>query len=95
MLAITKKLMTALVAVSLVAIGGASTATELVYKPVNPSFGGNSLNGTYLLNKATSQDKNEDPDANEEESALEDFASSLQSRVLSSSFATHRQPAAG
>ncbi|MDX1391383.1 MAG: curli assembly protein CsgF [Rheinheimera sp.] len=30
-------------------------ATELVYTPVNPSFGGNPLNGNFLLQKAQSQ----------------------------------------
>ena len=32
-----------------------SVATELVYTPVNPSFGGNPLNGSFLLNKAQAQ----------------------------------------
>lgn len=27
-------------------------ATELVYTPINPSFGGNPLNGSFLLQKA-------------------------------------------
>ncbi|KKO46465.1 curli production assembly protein CsgF [Arsukibacterium ikkense] len=30
-------------------------ATELVYTPINPSFGGNPLNGNFLLQKAQSQ----------------------------------------
>ncbi|MDR6982938.1 curli production assembly/transport component CsgF [Rheinheimera pacifica] len=30
-------------------------ATELVYTPINPSFGGNALNGNFLLQKAQSQ----------------------------------------
>jgi len=30
-------------------------ATELVYTPINPSFGGNPLNGSFLLSKANSQ----------------------------------------
>lgn len=30
-------------------------ATELVYQPINPSFGGNALNGNFLLQKAQSQ----------------------------------------
>jgi len=33
------------------------SASELVYKPINPSFGGNPLNGGFLLNKAQSQNK--------------------------------------
>jgi curli production assembly/transport component CsgF len=34
-----------------------SNASELVYKPINPSFGGSPLNGSYLLNKAQSQNQ--------------------------------------
>lgn len=30
-------------------------ATELIYRPVNPAFGGNPLNGPTLLNEATAQ----------------------------------------
>ncbi len=33
----------------------AANATELVYTPINPSFGGNPLNGNFLLQKAQSQ----------------------------------------
>ena len=38
-------------------------ATELVYQPVNPAFGGNPLNGPVLLNSAQAQDKHKYPDA--------------------------------
>ncbi|MDH2422745.1 MULTISPECIES: curli assembly protein CsgF [Cobetia] len=38
-------------------------AGELIYQPINPSFGGNPLNGSYLLGKAQAQDTHEDPDA--------------------------------
>ncbi|MEO3997431.1 curli assembly protein CsgF [Mesorhizobium sp. CAU 1732] len=34
---------------------GAASASELVYRPVNPSFGGDPLNGNWLLSQATSQ----------------------------------------
>ncbi|GAC14451.1 curli assembly protein CsgF [Aliiglaciecola lipolytica] len=30
-------------------------STELVYEPINPSFGGSPLNGSYLLSKANAQ----------------------------------------
>ncbi|CAM5384452.1 curli assembly protein CsgF [Eoetvoesiella caeni] len=33
---------------------GPAAAGQLVYTPVNPSFGGNPLNGSYLLQKAQS-----------------------------------------
>lgn len=62
-------------------------ATELVYTPVNPSFGGNSLNGSHLLNIANAQDDFEDPDAEDSpfssRSALDRFTDSLESRLLS------------
>lgn len=36
-------------------------ATDLVYTPVNPSFGGSALNGSVLLNAAQAQNKHTDP----------------------------------
>lgn len=62
-------------------------ATELVYAPVNPSFGGNPLNGTWLLNNAQAQNDHDDPDIKSRSavagtSALERFTSQLQSRLL-------------
>lgn len=66
-----------------------ATATELVYTPVNPSFGGNPLNGTWLLNNAQAQNDHEDPAIKNRTSglaatsALERFSSQLQSRMLS------------
>ena len=41
---------------------GLVQATELVYTPINPSFGGNPLNGTWLLNNAQAQNDFDDPD---------------------------------
>lgn len=32
-----------------------ATAGQLIYTPVNPSFGGNPLNGSYLLSKAQAE----------------------------------------
>lgn len=65
-----------------------ASATELVYTPVNPSFGGSPLNGAWLLGNAQAQDDNEDPDAIDRSSltgtsALERFTSQLESRLLS------------
>jgi len=65
---------------------GLVQATELVYTPINPSFGGNPLNGTWLLNNAQSQNDYDDPDLKNRTvagtSALERFTSQLQSRLL-------------
>lgn len=38
-----------------------ANATELVYEPINPSFGGNPLNGSFLLNKANAQNTHSAP----------------------------------
>lgn len=67
---------------------GSAQATELVYTPVNPSFGGNPLNGTWLLNNAQAQNDHDDPDASSGTassrlSALQRFTSTLESRLLS------------
>lgn len=61
-------------------------ATELVYQPVNPNFGGNALNGSFLLNSAQAQDTHRDPDTvdvAEPQSELERFNDLLQRSVLS------------
>ncbi|WGL16227.1 curli assembly protein CsgF [Microbulbifer bruguierae] len=61
-------------------------ASELIYEPTNPNFGGNPLNGSYLLSNAQSQDDNEDPDSlsdlYEQPSALDRFTDSLETRLL-------------
>lgn len=42
-------------AVAMAIVSSNLTASELVYAPLNPSFGGSPLNGNFLLNKANSQ----------------------------------------
>lgn len=62
-----------------------ATATELVYTPVNPAFGGNPLNGSFLLNSAQLQDDYKDPatkDLATTKSDLEQFNDLLQRTVL-------------
>ncbi len=65
-----------------------ASATELVYTPVNPSFGGSPLNGAWLLGNAQAQNSKKDPDAIdrssllEDQSALDRFTSQLESRLL-------------
>ncbi len=39
----------------------ALNASELVYTPINPSFGGNPLNGSFLLSKANAQNTHSAP----------------------------------
>ena len=56
---------------------------ELVYHPVNPSFGGNPMNGGMLLSNAQAQDNNKNPETREQMSNVDRLLSSLQSRLLS------------
>lgn len=61
-------------------------ADELVYEPINPSFGGSPLNGNWMLNQAQAQDTTEDPDSvsgRDELSDLDDFNNLLQRSILS------------
>ena len=44
-----------------IALAMPAFASELVYTPINPSFGGNPLNGSFLLGKAQSQNKHKAP----------------------------------
>lgn len=67
-------------ALSLTAFAG-----DLVYQPINPSFGGDPFVGSYLLSKAQSQDTNTDPDARRSEplSSTARLVQSLESRLIS------------
>ena len=63
----------------------AAHADELVYQPVNPSFGGSPLNGNWMLNQAQAQDDNEDPDivGRSSRTDLDAFNELLQRSILS------------
>lgn len=65
-------------------LANVAQATELVYTPVNPAFGGNPLNGTWLLNNAQAQNDHSDSgiSSRSSTSALDRFSSQLQSRLL-------------
>jgi curli production assembly/transport component CsgF len=43
------------VAMSVAGLATSGMASQLTYAPVNPTFGGNPLNGTYLLSVGQSQ----------------------------------------
>lgn len=64
-------------------------AGQLVYAPLNPAFGGNPLNGTFLLNEAAAQNSKTNPSAISPGGAgfqqltpLQQFNQSLQSAIL-------------
>lgn len=68
---------------ALAALCANAQASELVYTPVNPSFGGNPLNGSVLMNQATAQNKFKEPVESTEQSSLDQFNTMLQSAILS------------
>lgn len=47
----------AVLAAAVTAVAGAASASQLVYKPVNPAFGGDPQNGNWLLSQASAQGK--------------------------------------
>lgn len=58
-------------------------AQDMVYEPINPSFGGNPFNSAHLLGIANSQNDFRDPRAQSSSSQADIFARQLQSRLLS------------
>ncbi|KQQ87023.1 curli assembly protein CsgF [Massilia sp. Leaf139] len=77
----------AVAALCLSAFGAGAGATELVYVPVNPSFGGNPNNGIVLLNAANAINKHKDPAALApggagQKTALQSFNETLERAIL-------------
>ena len=63
-------------------------ASELVYTPVNPSFGGSPFNGANLLNSAQATNKHQDPSAANnrsyfDQTPLQQFNDNLERSILS------------
>jgi curli production assembly/transport component CsgF len=73
------------VAVTLWACAGA-TAGDLIYTPVNPSFGGNAFNSQHLLGLANIQNEFKDDGQSQDAplSSSERFLQMLESRLYSS-----------
>lgn len=64
-------------------VAGPAAAQELVYKPINPTFGGNPFNSSHLLGIANAQNDYRDPNSTSGSSQQDLFARQLQSRLLS------------
>lgn len=61
-------------------------ASQLVWRPINPSFGGNPYNASWLMSSAQAQNKLEDKAAVSpylERDPLEDFTNNLSRQILS------------
>jgi curli production assembly/transport component CsgF len=75
----------ALVVAAWMVAAGAAHAASLTYQPIDPSFGGNPLNSAHLLGVANAQNNYSAPapPASAADYIASQFASQLQSRLLS------------
>lgn len=74
------------------AAAASTEAQNLIYRPQNPAFGGNTFNYQWLQSSAQAQDKNKDPNAldltssrfgqSSQTSTLDDFSASLSRQLL-------------
>lgn len=64
-------------------LGNEAAAQDIVYTPVNPSFGGNPFNSNHLLGIANAQNDFTNPASSSNSSQADIFARQLQSRLLS------------
>lgn len=73
-----------LVLILVLAFSAQMFSQQLVYKPRNPNFGGDTFNYQWLLSSAESQNTFEDPNAEDREqlSDLERFTENLNSQLL-------------
>ena len=66
------------------ALGFFSPASaDMIYKPINPSFGGDSFNSNHLQGLAASQNQHKEKTASSSQTTSERFLSMLQSRLYS------------
>ncbi|HEY9460160.1 MAG TPA: curli assembly protein CsgF [Paralcaligenes sp.] len=89
----TTQIRQAFAALLMSAVCGGATASQIIYTPVNPAFGGNPFNGAVLLDKAQAQNKYTDPDLGSsaldaQTTPLQDFNNTLQRSILSRVAAT-------
>lgn len=61
-----------------------AAASEILYTPTNPTFGGNPLNGTYLLGIAQSEKPNPPVPQQTQQSTTQEFLQMLQSQLYAS-----------
>ena len=87
-----KRLHAAVAAAGLLMVAGGASASELVYQPIDPAFGGNPFNGPFLIDTAKIQNGHEAKDKKTFNGGLggisglsdqEQFVRILQSRLLS------------
>jgi curli production assembly/transport component CsgF len=67
----------------LLALVAPAAASELVYQPVNPAFGGDPFNGSVLLNEANAQNLYQDRSRGSGINPIQNFQRTIQSAILS------------
>src|SRR3546814_2059721 len=73
----------ALLLLSFSSIAGTASAQDMVYTPINPSFGGHPFNSSHLIGIANAQNNFKDTKSTTSNSQADIFARQLQSRLLS------------
>lgn len=75
------------IACMIISVASTATATDLVYVPTNPSFGGNPINGSVMMNSALSTNKHTAPASSSQsalnQTPLQQFNSMLERSILS------------
>lgn len=61
-------------------------ATQLNYQPVNPNFGGNAINGSFLLGQASAQNDHRSSSGYKRPTTVERLLASFESRMLNQLF---------
>jgi curli production assembly/transport component CsgF len=87
-----RRLVTATIGLFLIALGGGTVpvrASDLIYQPINPSFGGDPFNSAHLFALANAQNQyrgngRDASSAQTRQSQAELFVRQLESRLLSS-----------
>lgn len=73
-----------LVTIFILFIGATCFAQQFTYKPLNPSFGGETFNYQWMLSSANAQNGLTAPiNAREQQTELERFGSNINSQILS------------
>lgn len=77
----SKRQIPAAILAAIMSASATASADEMVYTPVNPSFGGNPFNSSHLLGVANAQNDYQAP--RKAETQADQFVRMLQSRLLS------------
>ncbi len=77
-----KHALSALAFVAMMSMGSQALAGQLVYRPINPAFGGDPFNSNYLFQSANEQKAYEEPPEPRPD-ALENFEDTITRSILS------------